>query len=432
MPDTSSSPLLRYLRGIVVGHGMRELTDGQLLERFVSARDEAAFAALIHRHGPMVLRVCQRVLGNSSDAEDTFQATFLMLARKADRIGNPGSTASWLHGVAFRLASKVRVAAARRQRREKKAATMPAYEPSDDSLWRDLQPVLDQEICRLPERYRQPFVLCYLEGKTNEEAAALLGWPRGTVHSSLARARERLRRRLNQRGITVATGLLPAVLAGKAGPAAVPTVLAAATLESCLSASAPAGLAAIGIWASLTGLTKTGGLPGLIAAALILSVVGATVYWIAGHGLGTKESAGSTISDGLAVKGDAFEPPAGKSPPVRRDADGIQGVWFDEANNCRLICEGQEFALQVTRDEIARYIPRLGLRGTFRLAQSKAPPEIDFVGTPWDLQGIYRLEGDVLTLCLSNRESRQRPQEFATSGRQNTLLLAFKRQPRQN
>src|SRR5262249_24483285 len=169
----------------------------------------------------------------TQDAEDAFQATFLVLVRKPKAIGKPASVASWLHGVAYRLAMKARAEAARRRLCERQTVTMPTSEPPDEVMWRDLRPVLHEEVNRLPERYRLPFVLCYLEGKTNQEAAGPLGWPKGTVLSSLSRAREHLRGRLSRRGVALSGGLLAALLPN-AAPAAVPAALAESTLKAAL------------------------------------------------------------------------------------------------------------------------------------------------------------------------------------------------------
>src|SRR5262249_24569164 len=158
-------------------------------ERFVRRRDEAAFEALVWRHAPLVLGVCRRVLRHEQDAEDAFQATFLTLVRKARSIGRKQSVGSWLYKVAYRAAVQAKAAAGRRAAREKPWAGEPAGEPSEDVIWRDLRPVLDEEVGRLPARYRVPFVLCYLNGKTSAEAAREIGCPAGTIMSRLAWAR---------------------------------------------------------------------------------------------------------------------------------------------------------------------------------------------------------------------------------------------------
>ncbi|MCI0378452.1 MAG: RNA polymerase sigma factor, partial [Gemmataceae bacterium] len=200
MSKNQPQSLLQYLRHAVARAGAGDVEDAELLERFVGRADPAAFELLLWRHGPMVLGVCWRLLGQEQDAEDAFQAAFLALVRKARSIGKREAVASWLFKVAYRIACRARTL-------RSKASSTPtllvpnaqasdAEELANDLLWRDLRPVLDQEIDRLPESYRRLVVLCYLQGKTNDEAARLLGCPRGTVATRLARAREKLRRRL--------------------------------------------------------------------------------------------------------------------------------------------------------------------------------------------------------------------------------------------
>jgi RNA polymerase sigma factor (sigma-70 family) len=188
------------------------LTDAQLLNRFLSKRDEAAFELLVWRHGPMVLRVCRRILRDAHAAEDAFQATFLTLACKAGSIGKQEAVSSWLYKVAYRVALRAQAGASRRITLERPLVDCLAgasTEPSDEAAWRELGPLLDAEVRRLPEKYRAAFILCYLEGKTNEEAAKELGCPKGTILSRLARARERLRKRLNQRGLAMSGAVFP-------------------------------------------------------------------------------------------------------------------------------------------------------------------------------------------------------------------------------
>lgn len=211
-------------------------SDRQLLERFARQQDEAAFTALVRRHGPMVLGVCRRVLDNAHDAEDAFQATFLVLVRRAGSIGKPELLANWLYGVAYRTAKKARANVLRRRAHERLAAAMPRAEPWVEGAWQDLRTVLDQELHRLPDKYRAPLVLCYLEGKTNEEAARLLGWPPGSMSARLARGRELLRERLEGRR---RNGALPAsmfalLLVQKAGGTTLPSRLAEVTVRSAL------------------------------------------------------------------------------------------------------------------------------------------------------------------------------------------------------
>ena len=191
-------------------------SDPDLLDRFVRSQDEAAFELLVRRHGPMVQGVCWRVLGDAHDAEDSFQATFLALARKAGSIGHRESVAAWLYKVAYHVALRVRTRRARRSMQALPAGDLvadPGPGPDEVLAWRELGALFDTEVNRLPEKYRTAFVLCYFQGKTNEAAAEELGCPHGTILSRLARARERLRKRLGQRGVALASAPFALVLA---------------------------------------------------------------------------------------------------------------------------------------------------------------------------------------------------------------------------
>jgi RNA polymerase sigma factor (sigma-70 family) len=233
--------------------------DGQLLERFAAARDEAAFEALVRRHGPMVLGTVRRLLGNEADAEDAFQATFLVLARKAGAVGKHGSVGGFLYRVAYNLALKAKAAAARR--RERGTGGRSSASPLDELTARELLAALDEEMGRLPENYRAPLVLCYLEGRTRDEAARQLGWSLGTLKHRLEQARSRLRGRLERRGV----GLPAALLAAGLAAATVPAGLAGSVSRAArLAAPGPAG-----------GLLKRAA----AGAVLALGLVGAS--WLA-------------------------------------------------------------------------------------------------------------------------------------------------------
>src|SRR5437763_2284216 len=171
--------VIQHLRRAMLLRDGAGLTDGQLLEDYLSRRDEAALAALVQRHGPMVWGVCRRVLFNHHDAEDAFQATFLVLVRKAASIASRELLANWLYGVAHQTALKARATAAKRKGRERQVTDMPEPAVTQHDPWRDVQPVLDEELSRLPDKYRGVLVLCDLEGKTRKEAAQQLGCPDG-------------------------------------------------------------------------------------------------------------------------------------------------------------------------------------------------------------------------------------------------------------
>jgi cytochrome c peroxidase len=224
MAGSLSSPILRLIRRVVKDERERQLSDHVLLRQFRDQADEAAFATLLYRHGPMVLGVCRSVLPNEADTEDAFQATFLILARKAASIRKTASVGSWLHGVAHRTALKARAQSAARERNEARAPARPASRP-DDLAWREVQQLLHAELTALAQRYRDPLVACYLQGKTQEEAAAQLGVAVSTLKVRMERGRSLLRARLVRRGL---------------GPAA---VLAAASWPAATSASVPVTLA---------------------------------------------------------------------------------------------------------------------------------------------------------------------------------------------
>jgi RNA polymerase sigma factor (sigma-70 family) len=206
-----------------------DLSDRELLERFLVQRDADAIAAVVRRHGPTVLGVCRRILNNTHDAEDAFQATFLVLVRKARSIAKREALGSWLYGVACRVALKARAEAARRRRHERQAASGAGGQSHEEETREDLRPILDEEVNQLPEKYRRPIVLCYFEGKTYQEAARLLGMPAGTASVRLARARALLRDRLAVRGLALSAGALAAGLADGTAPAAEVSLLAEAT-----------------------------------------------------------------------------------------------------------------------------------------------------------------------------------------------------------
>jgi RNA polymerase sigma factor (sigma-70 family) len=222
--------LLHHLRRAAAAPEDVLPTDRELLRRFARERDQDAFAALVRRHGPLVLAVCRRLLGNAVDAEDAFQATFLVLARKAAAVRWQDSVANWLHGVAHRLARRARADAARRLAREQHAPTKAPTDPLAEVSLREAQALLDEELARLPEKYRAPLVLCCLQGLARDEAARQLGWPVALLKSRLEQARDLLRSRLARRGLTLSAALWAALLAEPA--AAVPATLADAVVQA--------------------------------------------------------------------------------------------------------------------------------------------------------------------------------------------------------
>src|SRR5919198_1974720 len=192
--------VIRHLRRAALLQAGDSLTDGQLLESFLTGRDEAAFEVLLRRHGPMVLGVCRRVLGNADDADDAFQATFLVLVRKAATVRPRETVGNWLYGVAYRTAQKARVMNAKRRTKEKQARERRRPEPPGDAVPEELLPRVEAELTRLPDKYGVPVVLGDLGGKGRGEAARLLGLPEGTLSWRLAQAKKMLARKLSRHG----------------------------------------------------------------------------------------------------------------------------------------------------------------------------------------------------------------------------------------
>ena len=273
------------------------LSDQQLLERFLDQGGEfrdLAFATLLERHGPMVQRVCQSVLRDPHDVDDAFQATFLILVRRARSLWVRESIGPWLQQVAYRVAVGARTTAARRRRHENTAAERKDSSVRDSS-WDDLGNVLNQEIARLPERYRAAIVLCCLEGLTQQQAAGQLGWPMGTLQSRLARGRERLRRGLIRKGLAPSVGLSPRVLDTARARGSVSPELVTDTVNNALKLSVAKGVSTAGVGASLAALTE-GTLKSMTLHNLRRFALGLAAVTITAAGVGVWASHGARVS----------------------------------------------------------------------------------------------------------------------------------------
>ncbi len=243
MESAQWHPVLRYIRRLAESNHYDRFTNATLLARFVIRRDQEAFAALVKRHGPLVMGVGRRMLQDIHEAEDVFQATFLVLVRKASSIAKPEGLAQWLYGVAYRTSLRARRLARRRRFHESRAAESMVSKMNIDFLASDLRHILDEEIQRLPRNYRAPVVLCYFAGNTKEEAARILGIPVGTVSCRLARAREKLRSRLTRRGLALSAGVLTSTLTSESLAAPVSVSLAQATTQAAVLLAAGKSLA---------------------------------------------------------------------------------------------------------------------------------------------------------------------------------------------
>ncbi|OAI50296.1 hypothetical protein AYO44_05780 [Planctomycetaceae bacterium SCGC AG-212-F19] len=316
MVHDSPAGVLQYIRALVAPARADTADDAALLHRFAAQRDEAAFVALLQRHGPLVLGVCRQVLADPHAAEDAFQATFLVLARKASSLTCRDSLGPWLHRVALRAATKVERAAGRRHAREQEAGAMQSHS-DDPPPAADWQPILHEEIDRLPTKYRTPVVLCYLNGQTHEAAAQELRWPVGTVKGRLSEARAILSRRLARRGVTLSVGAW--TVAASTGEA-VPPALLASTARAALQFTAGGGTVPPSLLALAGGLLHDMLWSRLQSAAVVIVTVGLLG---AGAALVAFQAAGPppTAPAGAARAADSAGLPA--VPPIRKDADGI-------------------------------------------------------------------------------------------------------------
>jgi RNA polymerase sigma factor (sigma-70 family) len=301
MSTSRASVLLHHVRRLL-GSRRDAGSDHLLLDRFVRQRDEQAFAVLMSRYAPLVWSACRRVSVQEQDAEDVFQATFLLLARKAGTIRKAASVGSWLFGVAYRLALRGKADAARRRLHEGRAVPPAVPDHSADVTWREVRAVLDEELARLPDRYRAPLLLCYFEGLTQEEAANRLGWSKRSVKNRLERGRNRLRTRLTRRGLSLSAALVGTMLAPGTSDAAVPGALADATRQAALRFALRQPLPATTPARALA--LAEGGLKAMVLSRLVAVTTGLLAVVLLG-------SAGLLIGYG----GRAADPPPA-SPPV--------------------------------------------------------------------------------------------------------------------
>lgn len=422
-----SSAALGPLQTLFQVGAIGALGDGQLLQIFAARSDalaaEAAFATLVDRHGPTVLRVCRDVLGDQHAAEDTFQATFLVLARRARSIRKADSVASWLFGVARRVAAKARAEAAHRRAKERKGAEMSARRTDstgEANAWRELYEELD----RLPEKYRAPLVLCHLAGLTYEQAATQLKCPVRTVQIRLIRGRERLRGMLVRRGLGPAAGALGVALAAEPARAAVTASLAEMTTRAALPFAA--GRAAGTVSPSALSLAE-----GILETMLIYKLKFVTAC------IGA--TAGIVVLGGMLQAQVAPRParalPSSAAP--RADRDALQGRWSatmpgpgGQKQTLIWNIEGDRIAMQVVMpDGTAQEV----LKGQLEIDANARPRRLaikDATGPDGrnqrDNLGIYELIGDTLKICYGT-PGQARPKVFKQGESGPPMLMSLKR-----
>jgi RNA polymerase sigma factor (sigma-70 family) len=277
MATTQLGSFLRQLTRSMVADTLAERADRELVECLVARPDEPAFEALVRRHGPMVYRVCWRVLHQAQDCEDAFQATFLILAQKLSTVKRRDSLASWLHGVAHRVALDARKQSARRRTHEANA-TVPRMGPPDDLTWKELRTVLDTELASMPEKLSSPLILCHLEGHSQEEAASQLGWSKSTLKRRLEDARAALGRRLTRKGFLWPAALAGVLVSNCVAPAALSPKLIGSTVVAATCALAgrvAAGVVSAKVMALSEGVVKAMFINKVAAVIPILVLAGA-------------------------------------------------------------------------------------------------------------------------------------------------------------
>jgi RNA polymerase sigma-70 factor (ECF subfamily) len=429
---TQMNDVVQYLRSAALRQDEARLTDGQLLGHFIERRDEAAVTALVRRHGPMVWGVCRRILPSHHDAQDAFQATFLVLVRKAGSVKQRELIGNWLYGVAQQTARKARAMLASRRTRERQVTAMP--EPAVPEPDARLHEVLDLELSRLPDKYRVALVLCDLEGKTRRDVARQISLPEGTLAGRLMRGRALLAKRLLRHGLVMSSGALAAVLSQEAA-ACVPASVMTSTIKlTTIVAAGPAaatGLISANVVVLTEGMLKTMFLNKLktTLAAVLVGIIGVggalCMHQLAGadQGLANKQVAPN-------AQGQKNRARADKEQPAKTDLERLAGAWAavsGEADGQQLPSEAvSSYRLVFDKDKVTVHVARDGKEGTFKLDPTATPKTMDLTLDGGTGLGIYSLEGDVLKICFTE-SGNARPTEFVTKEGSRQVLLTLRR-----
>jgi RNA polymerase sigma factor (sigma-70 family) len=446
-----TSPINRvidHLRRAVLLPDGAGLGDGDLLGSFIERHDETALAALVRRHGPMVWGVCRRLLSHH-DAEDAFQATFLVLVRKAASIRSREMVGNWLYGVAHQTALLAWRTAARRRAREVQVTEMPDIEAVRQDQWPELRPLLDEELSRLPEIYRAVIVLCELEGRSRKETARQLGVPEGTVGGRLARARVLLAKRLTQRGVVLSGGALAAILSQNLASAGVPALVVSKTIKvASLTAArqATADVISVKVAALTEGVLKT------MFLSKLKSVVGTLMLVAVLVGGGVAISLGQPPDSPKPKKAD----PEPKQAKAKEDAANakedaadkkLEAIWavvsvkdndkntldsdpiFSHAAGTQTPVRNARLTLQAGKFTLKTGL--VSLEGTYTFDPSVTPKKIILGITPdpgflLSIAGVYSLEGDHLMVTF---EGLPASQVAGLAGNKPGVCYTFKREP---
>jgi RNA polymerase sigma factor (sigma-70 family) len=412
-------------------------SDAELLDRFARLHDQDAFAALAARHGPMVLNACRRLLGDAHAAEDAFQATFLVLARRAGVLRRPEALAGWLYGVAHRVAREARRRDARPHRglAEVPDVLDPRPDPLAELTARDLLRVVEEEVQCLPPVQRLPVVLCCFEGLSQEEAARRLGCTVGAVKGRLERGRSRLNARLVRRGLGLSVALAVAEGSGaaRALPPALPSSMARAAALFAVAQSAAGGISGPAVVLAkgvlqVMGATKRKAVVAVVAALTFFAVASVAALLLAASAMPRPGQPGTVMS----------VPERQASDPGKDDVQNITGTWVATSVETDGQAAPEGFVRRIRFRFKNGFLVIKGLFADnrevpcdFKLdpkARPARPRAIDYsgLGTKQQVKGIYELDGERLKVCIITRP-RERPTEFATKPGSNLTLIAFKR-----